>query len=392
MKQKPHTINGLWTSESVTEGHPDKICDQISDAVLDQCLKQDKNSRVACETAIFPNTVIVFGEITTNANIDIEHIVRNTLKDIGYTNSNIGIDAESCDVKINIQEQVAEIASGVNQSLEKRSKQTKHRFDAQGAGDQGMMFGFACKETDTLMPLPLALSHELTRTLSHLRHTKQIDWLRPDGKAQVTVEYRNGKPVQVTSVVVSAQHTPKVRQNKIKKTLLEQLIQNVIPQHLLSENTSYYINPSGSFVVGGPAADSGLTGRKIIMDTYGGRARHGGGAFSGKDPSKVDRSAAYAMRWIAKNIVNAGFATQAEVQISYAIGKAHPTSLHIETYGTNTIPEQNIQTMVEQNFDLRPLAIIEKLNLLQPIYQQTAAYGHFGQQHLNLPWEQTNRL
>ena len=372
-------LSGLWTSESVTEGHPDKVCDQISDAVLDACFAQDPESRVACETAVSSDLVMVFGEITTQASIDVEQIVREKLHEIGYTDSAWGINADTCKVILSINRQSPDIAEGLK----------KERREDQGAGDQGMMFGYACDETDSLMPLPIALSHDLTRQLAAARRSGALSWLRPDGKSQVTVEYADGRPQRVDAIVVSTQHAEDVSQEEIDAGIKREVIAHVIPDELLDDRTHMYINPSGNFVIGGPQADAGLTGRKIIVDTYGGMARHGGGAFSGKDPSKVDRSAAYAARYVAKNIVAAGLAERVELQISYAIGKAEPTSLAVETYGSGRLHNDELTALVEAHFDLRPAKIIEALNLKRPIYGRTAAYGHFGRDEFS--WEQTDR-
>ena len=372
-------LSGLWTSESVTEGHPDKVCDQISDAVLDACFAQDPESRVACETAVSSDLVMVFGEITTQASIDVEQIVREKLHEIGYTDSAWGINADTCKVILSINRQSPDIAEGLK----------KERREDQGAGDQGMMFGYACDETDSLMPLPIALSHDLTRQLAAARRSGALSWLRPDGKSQVTVEYADGRPQRVDAIVVSTQHAEDVSQEEIDAGIKREVIAHVIPDELLDDRTHMYINPSGNFVIGGPQADAGLTGRKIIVDTYGGMARHGGGAFSGKDPSKVDRSAAYAARYVAKNIVAAGLAERVELQISYAIGKAEPTSLAVETYGSGRLHNDELTALVEAHFDLRPAKIIEALNLKRPIYGPTAAYGHFGRDEFS--WEQTDR-
>lgn len=376
----PGGTGSLWTSESVTEGHPDKICDQISDAVLDACLKQDPHSRVACETAVCPQLLLLFGEITTCAEVNYEEIARGVLRRVGYTDPSFGIDADSCKVMVEIHEQSPDLCP----------------VPDKGAGDQGMMFGFACDETEMLMPMPIALSHQLTRGLAELRCSggSEWGWLRPDGKAQVTVEYANGYPLRIDTIVISAQHEESITHRQIEEALRDGLIGPQMPSELLDERTHYYINPSGRFVLGGPAADAGLTGRKIIVDTYGGLAHHGGGAFSGKDPSKVDRSAAYAARWAAKNVVAAGLASRAELQVSYAIGRAHPTSLRLDTFGTlaKGVSEETLEVAVRKMFDLRPRAIIEKLDLLRPVYEPTATYGHFGRSDLDLPWECTNRI
>lgn len=384
-----------FTSESVTEGHPDKVCDRISDAILDAMLEVDKNARVALETIVTTGTVYVIGEVTTSAYVEIPQIVRNTLRSIGYTSSQIGFDADSCGVAVSIGAQSPDIADGVDSSLEERSADAADKYDRQGAGDQGLIFGYACNETKELMPLPIHLSHRLAEKLAFVRKSGIVGGLRPDGKTQVTVNYdENEKPVGIASIVISTQHDPEVELSYLQKVIKEQVIVPVfraeVPQFSLAD-TQILINPSGRFVVGGPLGDSGLTGRKLIVDTYGGMARHGGGAFSGKDPSKVDRSAAYAARWIAKNIVAAELAERCEIQISYAIGKAHPVSLRIETFGTEKVPVENIKSAVEKVFDLRPAAIIEDLQLLRPIYAKTSAYGHFGRELPEFTWEYTDR-
>jgi S-adenosylmethionine synthetase len=380
-----------FTSESVTEGHPDKVCDQISDAVLDAILAEDPEAHVACETATTTGMILVFGEITTRTYVDIPAVVRRTIEQIGYTHSRHGFDAKTCGVMVSIKEQSPEISDGVAGSIEARSGLSSDAFDRIGAGDQGMMIGFASNETPELMPLPIALAHRLARRLAEARKSGEIPWLLPDGKAQVTVEYHQGMPARVDTVVVSTQHASDVANEEIERTITAQVIREVIPADLLDEETKIYVNPSGRFEIGGPMADAGLTGRKIIVDTYGGMARHGGGAFSGKDPSKVDRSAAYAARYVAKNIVAAGLADRFEIQVSYAIGKARPVSIMIETFGTGKVPDAEIQRLIDANFDLRPAAIIEALDLKRPIYQQTAAYGHFGRDDLDVPWEQTDK-
>ena len=379
----------LFTSESVTEGHPDKLCDQISDAVLDAHLKDDPMSRVACEACTTTGLVVVMGEITSKAQVDVRKLVRETVRAAGYTDPSYGFDYKSCAVVVSIDEQSDDISSGVTHSTEVRDQRIveEDQVESLGAGDQGMMVGYATTETEELMPLPIVLAHKLCLRMSELRKNGTIPYLRPDGKSQVTVEYSMGKPKRVTTVVMSSQHSPDVDQSVIKRDLVEQVARQVIPAELLDEETSYHVNPSGRFVIGGPVGDAGLTGRKIIVDTYGGFARHGGGAFSGKDPTKVDRSAAYAARWVAKNLVAAGLAERLEVQLAYAIGVAKPMSVSVETFGTNHVDDSVIVDMVGKHFDLRPGAIIRDLNLRQPIYSQTAAYGHFGRMDLNLPWE-----
>jgi len=383
------------TSESVTEGHPDKMCDQISDAVLDAILSADPKAHVACETACTTGLVVVMGEVTTDAWVDVQRIVRDTVTRIGYTSDEYGFNADTCGVMVALHSQSPDIAGGVQESLEARQHVGEvDEFDLQGAGDQGMMIGFACDETPELMPLTIALAHRLTRRLTELRKNGTLPYLRPDGKSQVTIEYAYGKPQRVDAVVVSSQHDPSVSQEKIEKDVIAKVIRPVIAEFnaaLLDSDTKYYVNPSGRFAIGGPMGDAGLTGRKIIVDTYGGIARHGGGAFSGKDPSKVDRSAAYAARHVAKNVVAAGLADRCEVQVSYAIGKAEPTSLAIETFGTANIDEDRILELIKDTFDLRPAAIIADLDLLRPIYQATASYGHFGRTDIDLPWERTEK-
>ena len=381
----------LFTSESVTEGHPDKICDQISDSVLDAMLAQDPMSRVACETAITTGLVLVMGEITSNAQVDIQKIVRNTICEIGYDNTEKGFDGNLCGVIISLDKQSSDIAMGVDKALE--SKLTDSEIDAIGAGDQGMMFGYATNETDDYMPYPIYLAHKLTRQLSQVRKDGTLPYLRPDGKAQVTVEYdSNGAPSRLDAVVVSSQHSEDISWEQIQKDIRKHVIDVVLPAELIDEDTKIYINPTGRFVIGGPNGDSGVTGRKIIVDTYGGWARHGGGAFSGKDPTKVDRSAAYAARYVAKNIVAAGLCDKAEIQLSYAIGVAAPTSVRIDTFGTGRLPEEKLVAIINENFDLRPAGIIQMLNLRQPIYKQTASYGHFGRSDLDLPWEKIDKV
>ena len=382
----------LFTSESVTEGHPDKMCDQISDAILDALLEKDPMSRVACETATTTGLVVVVGEITTNAYIDIQKIVSETVREIGYDRAKYGFDCDTCGVMVVIDEQSSDIAMGVDKALENRDQLEESDLD-NGAGDQGLMFGYATNETPELMPYPIALAHKLARRLTQVRKDKTLPYLRPDGKTQVTVEYdENGKPVRLDAVVLSTQHEETVTQEQIHKDIKKYVFDEVLPKEMVDENTKFFINPTGRFVIGGPHGDSGLTGRKIIVDTYGGYARHGGGAFSGKDCTKVDRSAAYAARYVAKNIVAAGLADQCEIQLSYAIGVAHPTSISINTNGTGKLSDEKLVEIVRENFDLRPTGIIKMLNLRRPIYKQTAAYGHFGRDDLNLPWEQTDKV
>ncbi|MDP2328608.1 MAG: methionine adenosyltransferase [Dehalococcoidia bacterium] len=382
-----------FTSESVTEGHPDKLCDQVSDAVLDALLEQDPASRVAVETATTTGTVWVFGEVTTNGYVEIEDIVRRTVTEIGYTSSEVGFDAATCGVMSSIKGQSPDIAQGVNQALEARERHGEvDRFDLVGAGDQGMMIGFACTETPEYMPLTISLSHRLTRQLAKVRKSGELDFLRPDGKSQVTVEYAYGAPRRLDAVVVSTQHAADISQEDLREAVIERVIRPVCPPELMDEQTKIFVNPTGRFVVGGPMGDAGLTGRKIIVDTYGGVARHGGGAFSGKDPSKVDRSAAYAARHLAKNVVAAGLAERFEVQVSYAIGVAHPTSIAFETFGTARIDEQELGRLIEKHFDMRPAAIVERFELRRPIYLPTAAYGHFGRTDLDLPWERLDHV
>jgi S-adenosylmethionine synthetase len=382
----------LFTSESVTEGHPDKICDQISDAILDAIYTLDPNARVACETIVTTGLVLVSGEITTSCYVDIPHVVRETIREVGYTRAKYGFDADTCAVLTSIGEQSADIALGVNRALEAKSGEMMDSdIEAIGAGDQGMMFGYATNETESYMPIPIDLAHRLARKLSEMRKSDFLSYLRPDGKTQVTVEYDGNKPVRVDTVVISTQHHPDVTQDQIRRDLLQYVVYPIIPKELLDEETKYYINPTGRFVIGGPQGDCGLTGRKIIVDTYGGMARHGGGAFSGKDPTKVDRSAAYAARYVAKNVVAAGLADRCEIQIAYAIGVAHPVSVSIETFGTGKMADDRIADFIAQTFDLRPAGIIKALDLRRPIYRQTAAYGHFGRTDLDLPWERTDK-
>ena len=384
----------LFTSESVTEGHPDKMCDAISDAILDALLEQDPMSRVACETATTTGLVLVMGEITTKAYVDIQKIVRDTIREIGYTRGKYGFDADTCGVITAIDEQSGDIAMGVDKALEaKEHKMTDDQIEAIGAGDQGMMFGFATNETEEYMPYPIALAHKLARQLTKIRKDGTLSYLRPDGKTQVTVEYdENGKPSRLDAVVLSTQHDPDVEQEQIHEDIKKHVFDVILPQELVDENTKFFVNPTGRFVIGGPHGDSGLTGRKIIVDTYGGYARHGGGAFSGKDCTKVDRSAAYAARYAAKNIVAAGLADKCEIQLSYAIGVAQPTSVMVDTFGTGKLSDEKITEIVRENFDLRPAGIIKMLDLRRPIYKQTAAYGHFGRNDLDLPWEKLDKV
>ena len=382
----------LFTSESVTEGHPDKLCDRVSDAILDACLKQDPRSRVACETATKTGFVMLLGEITTTAHLNYDQIVRDVVKEIGYDNTDKGFDYQTCGVLVALAKQSADIARGVDKALEAKSgKMSEKEVEAIGAGDQGMMFGFACKETPVLMPMPIYLAHKLTRRLAEVRKDGTLPWLRPDGKSQVTVEYHYGKPVRVHTVLISTQHAPEIPQEDIREAVIEHVIKPIIPEGMLDKDIVYHVNPTGRFVTGGPMGDSGLTGRKIIVDTYGGMGRHGGGAFSGKDPTKVDRSGAYAARWAAKNVVAAGLADRCEIQVAYAIGVARPVSVNVETFDTGKIPDKRIAELVNETFDLRPGAIIRDLDLRQPIYQKIAAYGHFGRDDLDLTWERTDK-
>ena len=383
----------LFTSESVTEGHPDKVCDAISDAILDACMAKDPMSRVACETATCTGFVLVTGEITTNAYVDIQKVVRDTVKEIGYTKSEYGFDGNTCAVLVAIDEQSSDIAMGVDKALEaKENKMSDEEIEAIGAGDQGMMFGYATNETEEYMPYSIALAHKLAKQLTDVRKNGTLPYLRPDGKSQVSVEYdENGKPIRLEAVVLSTQHDPDVTQEQIHEDIKKYVFDPILPKELLDENTKYFINPTGRFVIGGPHGDAGLTGRKIIVDTYGGYARHGGGAFSGKDCTKVDRSAAYAARYVAKNIVAAGLADQCEIQLSYAIGVAQPTSVRVDTFGTGKLSDEKLVEIVTENFDLRPAGIIRMLDLRRPIYKQTAAYGHFGRNDLDLPWEKLDK-
>ena len=381
----------LFTSESVTEGHPDKIADQISDNILDAIMAQDPMGRVACETLITTGQVHVAGEITTKCYVDIPRIVRDTVRNIGYTRAKYGFDADTCGVSISIDEQSADIALGVDQALESKKGEMKDEIEAIGAGDQGMMFGYATNETPEYMPLTISLAHKLSRRLSEARKSGELDYLRPDGKTQVTVEYEDGKPVRIDTIVISTQHAPEVTLATIEKDLIEKVVRPIVPAEFLDAQTKYFINPTGKFVIGGPQGDCGLTGRKIIVDTYGGMARHGGGAFSGKDATKVDRSAAYAARYVAKNVVAAGLADKCEIQLAYAIGVARPVSIMVETFGTAKIDEEKIAELINKNFDLRPAGIIKTLDLRRPIYAQTAAYGHFGRTDIDLPWEHTDK-
>lgn len=382
----------LFTSESVTEGHPDKICDQISDGILDEILKQDPYGRVACECCCTTNFVLIMGEITTTAKVDYEKVARDIIREIGYTDESIGFDADTCEIEIRIHEQSPDIAMGVDKAWEVKEG-TEPEEELNGAGDQGMMFGYATNETDALMPFPLYMAHKITRELSGLRKSGELPYLRPDGKSQVSVEYdETGRPSRIEAVVCSTQHSPDVTQEQLRKDIREKLLDKVLPQEMIDERTKFYINPTGQFIIGGPNGDSGLTGRKIIVDTYGGMAGHGGGAFSGKDCTKVDRSAAYAARYVAKNIVAAGLAEKCEIQLSYAIGVAEPTSIMVDTYGTGRVSNEELIRIIRNNFDLRPTGIIKMLDLRRPIYRQVAAYGHFGRNDLDLPWEQIDSL
>ncbi len=382
----------LFTSESVTEGHPDKLCDQVSDAVLDACLEQDPYSRVACETATKTGMVMVLGEITTNAFVNFDDLIRRVVKEIGYDSSEKGFDGNTCAVLSAIASQSADIALGVDHAMEDKSgEMTEKEIEHVGAGDQGMMFGFACNETPTLMPMPIYLAHKLSRRLSELRKNGTLPWLRPDGKSQVTVEYAYGKPARIDTVLISTQHAPEISHAEIVEAISEHIIYPTLPEGMVDDKLKVYVNPTGRFVIGGPMGDAGVTGRKIIVDTYGGMGRHGGGAFSGKDPTKVDRSAAYAARWVAKNVVAAGLAERCEIQVAYAIGVAHPLSINVETFGTGKVADDKISAAISQVFDLRPGAIIRDLNLRRPIYRQTAAYGHFGRDDVQFPWEATDR-
>lgn len=383
----------LFTSESVTEGHPDKICDQISDAVLDACLEQDPLSRVACEVATKTGFVMLLGEITTKSNLNYDELARKVIKDIGYDDSCKGFDGNTCGVQVAIARQSPDIAIGVSQSLEVRSGDlTEDEVNKIGAGDQGMMFGYACTETETFMPMPIHLAHLLTRRLATVRKSEELLWIRPDGKSQVTVEYQYGRPNRVDTVLVSTQHTPEVDLEEVREGVIEHVIRPVIPENLVDDDLKIYINPTGRFVIGGPQGDSGVTGRKIIVDTYGGMGRHGGGCFSGKDPTKVDRTGAYGARWVAKHIVAAGLADRCEIQVAYAIGIAHPLSVFVETFGTGQLPDEEIAQLVDELFDLRPGALIRDFDLRRPIYRPIAVYGHFGRDDLDLPWERLNRL
>lgn len=382
----------VFTSESVTEGHPDKMCDQISDAVLDACLQEDPYSRVACETAIKTGFVLLLGEITTKAQINYDSLVRKVVNEIGYDDSDKGFDGSTCGVQVAIAQQSEDIALGVDKALEAKSgEMTEEEIEAIGAGDQGMMFGYACKETPTLMPMPIYLAHKLTRQLSTVRNEGGLPWLRPDGKSQVTIEYEFGKPKRVDTVLISTQHAPDVSHSEIREGVMEDVIIPILPEDMVDEDLKVFVNPTGRFVVGGPMGDAGVTGRKIIVDTYGGMGRHGGGAFSGKDATKVDRSGAYATRWVAKNVVAAGLADRCEIQVAYAIGVAHPLSVNVETFGTGVIADEQIAALINEHFDLRPGAIIRDLGLRKPIFRQTAVFGHFGRDDIDFTWEQTDK-
>ena len=382
----------IFTSESVTEGHPDKICDQISDGILDEIMKQDPYGRVACECCCTTNFLLIMGEITTTAKVDYEKVARDTIREIGYTDESIGFDADTCEIEVRIHEQSPDIAMGVDTALEVREGKEPEE-ESNGAGDQGMMFGYATNETDAFMPFPIYMSHKITRELARLRKSGELPYLRPDGKAQVSVEYdETGKPSRIEAVVCSTQHSPEVTEEQLRKDIREKLFNKVLPQEMIDEKTKFYINPTGQFIVGGPNGDSGLTGRKIIVDTYGGMAGHGGGAFSGKDCTKVDRSATYAARYVAKNIVAAGLAEKCEIQLSYAIGVAEPTSIMVDTFGTGRVSNEELIRIIRSNFDLRPTGIIRMLDLRRPIYKQVASYGHFGRNDLDLPWEQIDSL
>ncbi|MBI5399992.1 methionine adenosyltransferase [Candidatus Saganbacteria bacterium] len=382
----------LFTSESVTEGHPDKVCDQVSDSILDAIMEKDPTGRVAVETLVTNGTCLVAGEVTTGCYVEIPQIVRNTIKEIGYTRAKYGFDYETCGVLVAIQGQSKDIARGVDKALEIRGGEViKEDLEGLGAGDQGLMFGFACDETKELMPLPIVLSHKLAQKLAEVRKTGELSYLRPDGKSQVTIEYEKDKPARIHTVLIAAQHAPDVAVEKIKEDILERVVLPILPEELVDDKIKYYVNPTGRFVIGGPQGDTGVTGRKIIVDTYGGYARHGGGAFSGKDPTKVDRSGAYAARWVAKNVVAAGLASKCEVQLAYAIGIARPLSIMVDTFGTGEIPDAKISQLIEETFDLRPGMIIKYLKLRRPLYKQVAAYGHFGRLDLDLPWEKTDK-
>ncbi len=382
----------LFTSESVTEGHPDKICDQVSDAVLDACLTQDPYSRVACETAVKTGYVMVLGEITTKAQINYDKLIRSVINDIGYTDSDYGFDGNSCGVLVALSQQSGDIAMGVDKALEAKSgEMIEKEIESVGAGDQGMMFGFACNETPTLMPMPIYLAHKLARSLAEKRKSGKLPWLRPDGKSQVTIEYSKGKPRRIDNVLISTQHSDNISHADIVEGLMEEVIMPTLPEEFVDKNLKIYVNPTGRFVIGGPMGDAGVTGRKIIVDSYGGMGRHGGGAFSGKDPTKVDRSAAYAVRWVAKNVVAAGLADRCEIQVAYAIGMARPLSINVETFDTGKIADEKIAKLIDEHFDLRPGAIIRDLDLRRPIFRQTASYGHFGRDDISLPWENTDK-